>query len=696
RFTGIQGPSEPEPRKTYTVPPNIAPIISIAADKEATGSSFRLYVKRPVRPLRSFADYRALLVESLYHSMLQSRLDEIARRSDSPFLSAYSGQGRIVRTLEAVVLGGAAKEGKITESLDTVLTEVERVKRFGFTESELAREKRNTLTAIEQSYRERENRQSSSLASEYIRYFLEDEASPGIEFEYGLYQRFIPTITLDEINRLSDYLFPAENRVLTIGLPEKPGLSVPTERGLLALFDNVKKKTLEPYRDDVSDLPLISNPPAPGSVTGTNTIPEAGITEWRLSNGARVLFKPTDFKTDEIIFQAFSPGGVSVVDDANFIPAITAADLVNMSGVGVFSKTELEKKLAGKDVQLGVWIDELQEGMSGASRTADFDTLCKLIYLYFTAPKIEPDVFLAYRDQLQTMLKERSSSPENVFSDTLQIVLANNHLRAQPLTLDILPKLDREASVRIFQNRFADAGDFTFVFTGNVTPDAVKSLIETYIASLPSLKRHESWKDQGITRPKGIVTKTVTMGKDPKSTVAVVFHDSFTWRLPTVVALRALSETVEMRLTDVIREEAGGTYGIGVWDYPRRVPRQEYLFFITFGTDPSRVDELTTQIFQELSKLATEGPTADETAKVKEILIKERELQLKSNSFWAALIRNYTLYGESPARILEYAGYIRELNGDAIRDAARQYLDQKQYVKVVLMPENTPGPAKGN
>jgi zinc protease len=566
---------------------------------------------------------------------------------------------------------------------------VERVKRFGFTPAELAREKKNNLSSIEKSYNERDKRQSAALAQEYIRLYLNNEASPGIEYEYELYKRFIPEISLEEINRLFATIFPEENRVLLVGAPERKDIPLPDSTRLLALFASVKKINLEPYQEAPVDKPLVSLPPQKGSIVKELQIPEVGITEWQLSNGVRVILKPTNFKNDEIVMRAFSPGGSSLVAEKDYVAAVTAADLVAMSGIGDFSRTELEKKLAGKEVGIAPSISELATGVSGSATPKDFETLCELVWLYFTAPKIDPDVFLAYKEKLATVLAQRRASPETVFFDMLQTTLTQDHFRTRPWTPEILSEFDIEASLRIYKDRFSDAGNFSFIFVGNFTPDSIRPFIETYIAGLPSSGRRETWKDSSITRPPGVVERTVQAGKDPKSMAAIVFHGEFPWQLSEVVGLHALAQAVEIRLTDVIRREEGGTYGLGVDDLPQRLPRQEYLFYITFGADPVRVDSLTAKVLAELHDLTTKGVTAEETAKTKEILLKEREVNLAGNTFWAGVLVNYYLYGEPPARILDYSNFVKELTPETLTGLARKYLREDSYVKAVLYPEES-------
>jgi zinc protease len=692
QFGPIAKSASERPRTVYTVPASTAPAVAITTDKEATSSSFRLYVKRPARDLVTEEDYRRQLVEYLFHSLLSARYDEISRQPQAPFLGAYSGQGRIARGMEAALLGAQTKEGGIDRGLEAVLLEFERARRFGFTATELEREKENLLSGIEQSYNERDKRQSAALAQEYIRNFLENESSPGIEYEYELYKKFVPAISLEEVNAQAAALFPEHDRVLLVAVTDRAGTAKPDETTLLGLFAKVKTAALEPYQDLASSAPLVPVEPAGGKVVKEEKINEVGAIVWTLSNGVRVTVKPTDFKNDEIIMRAYSPGGDSLASDKIFIPASTAAGLVSMSGLGSFTRTELEKKMAGVQASVAPLIDDLTEGFAGSATPKDLPTLFQLVYLYFTAARIDQDAFLSYKEKLKEAVTQRSASPENVFSDTLQVLLAQNHLRARPLTLADVDKLDAAASLKFYKERFANASDFNFYFVGNIDPEVLKPLVATWLGGLPTTGRKETWKDVGLRRPKGVVQKDIRMGKDPKSEAVIVFHGDFAWSMKAITSLAALSEAVNIRLGARIREEEGGAYSIGASDYSQRVPRPEFLFFIQFGADPARVTALTADVFTELKKVQAQGPTEEETAKAKEILLKERELNLKTNAFWAEVLKNYSIYGEHPRIILEYAKNLQALTRDDLKKAAEQYLPKDRYLRVTLFPEATKQP----
>lgn len=685
-FAGIPEPPNPMKREIYPVPDNTSPLFAIATDPEATGSRVSVYYKRDVEDENSEKAYRQNLVEALYNNMFNQRLDELRQQPDPPFLFALSGQGRFVRTKDVYLLSAAVKDNQVETGLEILLTEAARIKKYGFTQSELERQKLEMLRGIEQAYNERDKTESRRYAAEYIRNYLTDEPIPGIEFEYQLYQKFIPTITLEEVNRVADESITDKNRVVLVSAPEKEGVEVPTETELIAVFEKVAQEDIAPYTDVISDQPLITVPPAPGKIVNENTIQEIGVTEWVLSNGVKVILKPTDFKNDQVLFSAYSPGGSSLVSDQDYIAALTAASVVGQGGVGQFNRIELDKKLAGKVVSVFPSISSISEGISGSASPQDLETMFQLIYLYFTEPRKDSTAFLSYQSRIKGFLENRDADPESAFEDTIDVTMSRHHFRARPWSQELLNEMNLERSYEIYQNRFADASDFTFLLVGNIDPETLKPLVQTYLASLPDLNREESWKDIGITPPKGVIEKQVEKGLEAKSRIRIIFSGPFEWNRQNRYDMGSLASVLRIKLRESLREDKGGTYGVGVGASPSHYPEPEYEFSISFGCDPGRVDELTQTVFQQIDSLKEFGTTETYLQKVKETQRREHETDLKENRYWLNTLNFYYFNEEDPRSILELDKYVDALDSEAIKQAARKYLDANNYVKVVLYP----------
>ena len=415
-FAGIRNPTNERVRPNPPVPDMQQPLFSVATDKEATGSRVTVFYKLDVEPDKTAGDYRRNIIEDLYTSMMNDRLDELAKSANAPFLEAGDFKGRFVRSKEVYGLSANVADGGINAGLNALLLEAKRVKQFGFTQTELDREKKSLMRVIDQKYNERDKSQSAMFVSEYTQNFLEQEPIPSIDYERALYQQFLDGITLKEVNALTAKWMPENNFVVLANAPEKEGLKTPTESELKKVFEKAAKAPVVAYVDKVLNQPLVPKTPSAGKIVSEKLIPEIGVTEWQLSNGTRVILKPTDFKNDEILFNSFLAGGTSVVPDSSFIPANTAADLVNASGLGDFTSPELQKALAGKIVNCSPTMSELYSGVTGNASPKDLQTMFEMIYAYYTEPRIDSDAVAAYVKQLQTSVANRSADPQSALA----------------------------------------------------------------------------------------------------------------------------------------------------------------------------------------------------------------------------------------------------------------------------------------
>jgi zinc protease len=686
-FAAIPVPPDAPPRPAYPVPDHDNTLFAIATDKEASESVVAVYHKIPLADQSTIGSYRRMIVERLFNGMLNDRFSEILQKPDPPFLGAESSRGRFVGSKDVYVLSALVGGGGIARGLRALYSEGERVARFGFTATELERQKAEMLRVFERALAEKETEDSGDYAEEFTRSFLEGEPTPGIQFEYDLHKHFLPGISLEETNALAREWMTERNRVIVVNAPEKAGVMVPAEQALLAVLEDVKRENLVPYEDTTTNAPLLPQSPLPGEIAATRTIAAAGITEWTLSNGARVVLKPTNFKEDEILFRATSAGGVSLAADLDLVPANTADQVVPSGGLDGFSAVDLQKKLAGKAVFVRPIIGELEEGLSGNASPRDAETLFQLIYLTFTAPRADPVVFDVLKSQLKTYLENRSRSPETVFSDTLRSTMQRDQPRFRPMTVEEIPQMSLDKSLAFYRDRFADASDFTFIFVGNLDLEKLRPLVCRYLASLPSLGRKETWRDWRVEPPEGVVKKTVERGVEPKSLAAIVFSGPFRDTPVNRVVIRAAGQVLETRLRKLLREKLSGTYDVGVRPSYGRIPRQEYRMGIDLGADPGRIDELTRDIFQEIKRLKKKGPTQKEVDEIRLAESRDFETNSRQNGWWMSeLVERYRT-GQDPAGIQSFPETLASLNRGAVRSAARTYFNTKRYVQVTLYPE---------
>lgn len=688
-FGPLANPEPQRARTAFPVPAGDRTHVVVTTDPEATNSTVAVYYKMPVEQEKTVGEFRRELVETLYNGMLNDRLEEIAQRAGSPFVGAYSTQGEIVRTQAAYVLSALVKDGGIARGLAAVLTEAERVAQHGFTATELQRQKADVLRGVERAYAERDKTNSADFVDAYVANYLRGDPIPGIGQEWRLTRALLPGITLTDVDSLAHQWLGIRDRVIAASAPARDSTHLPDAARLLAIADSVRGVTLAAYVDSASNAPLVPHAPEPGRVVSEQHVPSVGVVEWTLSNGARVVLKPTEFKDDELLFRAYSPGGTSLAPDSLIIPARMASDAVEAGGLGTFSASALEKALAGKSVGLGSSITLYEDGLYGGASPRDQDTLLQLIYLYFTAPRPDSAAFDAYVSRMQALLANRGASPAAAFADTVSATMSQHNPRARPLTVYSYERANLRASLEFFHQRFADAGSFTFVFVGNIDTVRFRPLIERWIGSLPATHRPESWRDVGIDYPRGVIKREVRKGSDPKSTTRIAFTGPFELTQANVYQLEALADVLEIELREVLRQQLGATYSVSVTPYPSRVPHQRYYLAIDFGSSPANVAPLVRAVFAQIDTLKRRGPTPQDIEKVRETELRERETAMKQNGFWLSHLTSYLQDGWELSSIPDYEALVGKLDAASVRAAAARYLDTANYVQVSLYPATT-------
>lgn len=691
-FERLQNPKQEREHIDHDVPDHDEMLFAINSDPELRVSRIGLYTKVDVKEHETLADYRLGLVKDLYTSMLNQRLAELAQKEDAPFLFAQTAEFSFIVTRGFYVMNAVVRENKIEEGLQAILTEAERVKRFGFTSSELEREKKSTLRSIEQLLREYDKQKSRTFAEEYIRAFLEDEPFPGLEFEVEIYKKYIPEITLDEVNAIGKIWVKDESRVVTVSIPEKEGLILPLEQNLLAVLSMVKQEKIEPYTEEALDLPIVEIKGKKSAVIKEKQYKNIAVTEWILANGVKVVLKPTDFKNDQILFSATSFGGLSLVETADLIPARTADALIENSGVGNYNLINLEKYLADKVVSVSPSISGIEEGFSGSASPQDLEIMLQLVYAYFEAPRLEQEAYSVYLKRLETFLQNRENNPGTAFSDTLNALLSNHNPRNKPFEFDDINKMNLQLSEKIYRERFADGNDFTFFFVGNFDLQTMKPLIEKYLGALTVLKSEEKWIDRSFNYLQGIHTRRVLKGLEQKSQTAINYTGPFKWSLKNRFIASSMVDVLRIKLRERIREDKGGTYGVGVRGYFAHYPKERYRINVSFGSNPERVEELKSEIYSQIDSMVSFGITQDYLEKVKETRSRNHEINLRENRYWLNQVEFAYFNGIDPDFILRTPELIKDLTLQDIHKAAKKYLKNDNYIEVILYPEDWTGP----
>jgi zinc protease len=687
KFGDLKKPVVQKPRTPYSIPLKGKNQFISITDPECPQTVVQMMTKRRMQPVKTVSDYKRGLVTNLFSYMLSARLGELSQRPAPPFRQLGGTVSAFPGGLEVLNIQLAARDNELKEGFSAAWTEIARIKRFGFVASELERAKTSLLTTTASRLREKDKINSAELVAEYQQHFLYGHAAPGLDAEARLAEELLPSITLDLVNAAAKDWMKEADRDMVIFAPESASAQLPAEETLNRWIAAIEAQPITAYEDKTATGSLLPSLPAPGKIIAERSIPEIGVTEYTLSNGAKVVLKPTVFKNDEIHFNAFSWGGTSLYSDADFQSAANAAGIAGSSGIGNYDPVSLPRMLNGKLLSVMPFIGETSEGIRGGASVKDFETGMQLIYLYFTSPRRDTVVFNNIIRQSEQMLANRYNEIQHVFADTVAAVLGNYHHRRTAPTPEKLKQLELDKALRIYRERFANAGDFTFFFVGSFNVDTIRPLLEQYIASLPGQPEREVARDLGIRTPKGAITKTIYKGKEDKATVQLTFSGDLSFSAETNMQLTALKEVLQFRLLERLREMEGGIYTPSVRLGIGRVPAVRYSISIHFGCAPANVEKLIAATFDEINKLKKDGPPANDLSKYKEEGKRQFELAVRDNGFWAGSLLEAYANGEDPRQILQQGQRLEQLSCAGLQEAARRYLNREQCIQFIWLPE---------
>ncbi len=689
RFSKIKAATPAREKLSNEVPGHEETLVAITKDAENSFTILQLEYKHPGEQMTTLSDLRKNYLYSLYNRMLGNRLEELTQAADPPFIFASSNFGSLVRSTNSYSSFAVSSENGISKALETLVIENERVKKFGFTPSELERTLRTMATELENAAKEKDKTESGSYVREYVSHFLEQEPIPGIQFEFDFFQKIASTIRVEEINALATQWITDENRVVILMGVDKEGVSLPSEEDILTTIDQIDLDAIEPYDDAVSDAPLIDNLPAAGAVVSTTSNETVDIQELTLANGVKIVVKVTDFKNDEILMSAFSHGGHSLYPDEEYRSASYASAIVGQSGLKDFSMIELQKMLAGKEVRVNPYISSTREGLSGSSTPKDFETMLQLTHLYFTAPRQDEEVYASIINREKQILQNLLINPQYYYQDQVSKIMAQGNPRGGGFpTVDDLDQVSFSRAHEIYKERFSNAGEFTFFFVGNLDMATAVPMFEQYLGSLPASDATESWKDLGIRPPEAKVEKDLFKGTDDKSLVTIKFVGSESFTKKQQYLFGAFADVLDNRLTKILREEAGGVYSVRVGSGVGRIPYENYELTISFPCAPDNVQKLVDAAFAEIESIQKDGPSEEDVTKVQEADNQNREENLKRNNFWAGQLSAYYINDKDLDGFYEYEELVNGLNAEDIKDVANEFIDTNEYIKVILYPES--------
>ena len=686
-------PADAAQKEVIVVPDNDEPIISVFTDPEMLESSATIYIKHAALPREirnTVAAEGVSLINSIASTMANARLSEIAMKPNAPFTSAYIGVGGvgICPTLDNLIISVNTKDGELGRGIEAVLTELKRIKEHGFTESELERAKNDVMRREETAYNNRNDRKNGEYVSRYIRNFRFNTPMPDAETEWQMDKALIEQMPLEYINQTFQAYITDNNVVVTVEAPVKEGIVNPSEEDIKAILAKVKGASVEAYADTTVKEPLI---PASAKLKGSKVKSAAhndtlGTTEWTLKNGIKVIVKPTTFKADEVIVDAVMHAGQSNLSDEDYNTSEFLSVLVSSMGVSKFSATDLRKQLSGKNANVSLSVGDFETEVYGSGSPKDLETLLQLEYLYFTAPRFDKNDFDVTINKYRSYVENLKANPDFIMQSEFTKTLYNNNPRKQQLSTEMLNSISFERLPEIYKALYSNAANFTFTIVGNVDLATLQPLVEKYIGSLPVAKSKIEKKDDGVRPVKGVVVNGFKAAMlQPKVSVYRVFTGEIPYTLENSVAMTFLSQALNARYLISIREEKGGTYGVGVMGRLTPDFYNKYSLLIAFDTNEAMADELSEIVMKEIQNIADNGPLTEDIEKTRQYLLKEWKNRIENNGNWTDFIDSF--YYRGIDNISNYENAVKSVSNADVQALAKKILADNNMTYVVMRPE---------
>lgn len=688
-FAGLKNPPKERERKVFEIPARAKAEAMVLTDKEATGYQLQLIfpaIKNPED--KTLGDYKHSIEENLITLIINRRLNDLARGSNPPFpfaATGYDGWARGYKSFTAFTMFG--NEGP-EKALTALTGELARARAFGFTKSELELASKNLMSGMEKMYNERNKTESGNYVEEYVRNFLTDEAMPGIENEYNYHKELLPTIKVDDLNKMVKEWLASNNTFTLITGPDNKDTKLPTDAELLALTQKGLQQQMTAMEEKTVASSLMSKKPTPGKVVNQTKDNDLDATTYTLSNGIKVTLKQTNFKADEIIMKGIKKGGTNNYGVADKSNAKYATAVAASMGFGDFTPTDLEKVIAGKPVSVRSSLGEITNTVSGNSNVKDFETMLQLMYIRLTAPRKDEGLFKAYIEKQKTQIQFISANPQAAFFDTLITAMYKNN----PLAPTVIPKakdfeeINMNRAVDIYNKEFGSADGYDFFFVGNIDPATALPLIETYIGSLPVTNTTPSFKDNGVRATSGSLV--FKKGEDKKSMIFSLYHGEMPYTEATKLNAEALAEVLNIKVVEDLREKLGAIYGGGYFASVSKYPYAHYTIGVQLPCGPENVDKLLVAANQEIKTLQEKGPDAKDLDKVKNQWHEAHRAEVQENSYWMETLSDILFMGADKKAALSYDKRVDAITPADIQSAAKAFLKPNNQFQSVLYPED--------
>ena len=689
-FSSIPAAVNPAPRTFFEVPYHKETNYVLAQDKEAPQTSVSVVVLHKAVPAENKNEkyIRDSHIISLMNSMINTRINELLQKENPPFVSGYVNfDGYYARGYDAFSINATARKNEEAKALEAIYTEAERARRFGFTKGELDRAKAKMISDFENRYKQKDKIDNDTYIGGIQSYFLTGEPLTSMDFDFEFLKQVIDGITPDETSAKFKEVMLDENRTIVVQGLEGDDIKHITEQEALDILTKVKNSQLTPYEEKALGVSLIKEELKGSKIVKTVPLPQFDAVEWTLENNAKVIYKRASYEKDNVIFSAFSFGGISRLENNLVLPANLLPVIVSMYGAGDYDNVTLQKMLAGKKATISLGLSETTESINGSSTPKDFETMLQLLYLRFAHPRFDKVAHDAIIGRFAGMLGNMEKDPNKIKSDSISLITTGYNPRTPILTKETINKIKLDNIQKIYTDRFNAADEFTFFIVGNIGKDTVMPLVEKYIGSLPSAGRKETWIDRKVEQPKGKISKEISLPLTiPKSTIFISFARDMKYNPYNYLGLDVIKGILDLVYTEKVREDKGGTYGVSVSLSEQKRPTQIGEGVITFDCDPARANELKTIIYQELDTIMIKGPSQVNLDKAVSNILKTREESKMHNSYWSGILSRYYSYGINSNDPANYENILKSYKIKDIQKLATEMFKKADVVDLIFKP----------
>jgi zinc protease len=689
-FSKIPPVENPSPRYYSEIPWHKETYFVRATDKEASETSVSVItLHKSVPPEKKNLKYiRDNYLISLMNSMLGSRISELLQKPNPPFINGSIHYGSYYpRGYDALTISASARHNEEALALESIYTEAERARRFGFFKNELDRAKARMITYFENTYKQKDKIDNDTYVQSIQENFLNGEPLTSIDFDFEFLRKVIDGITPEEISERFRELMIDENRTIAVqGLEDENTLHL-TEQEAKDIIARVKDYNMTAYQDNALDESLVKEDLKGSAIVKKIPIPRFNATEWTLGNNVRVVYRKADYEKDNVQLYAFSYGGISRLDDSLVRAASILPVIVPMYGAGDFDNITLQKMLAGKNASVSFSLGETTETISGSCAPKDFETMLQLLYLRFARPRFDKTAHTSVIQRLAAMQAQREKDPDNIKRDSIALITTGYNPRTVILTKENIEKISLDQIKKIYTDRFMGADEFIFFIVGNIEEDTVIKYSEKYLGSLPRANRRETWIDRNVEQPDGKIFREIPIPLTiPKSTVFLSFARDMKYNPFNNLGLEVINGILDIVFVEKVREDESGTYGVGVSLSSQKRPEESARALISFDCNPPRADELKKIIYNELDSLIQKGPSQINLDKTVKNIIKNREENKMHNSYWSAVLRSFYVYNIDINDPSNFENILNSFKINDIRKLAGKIFGKADLVDIVFIP----------